>query len=223
MEGNTRIVIIGPGDVAYYYEELLGMDREALIREIRGIAETLVKSHVELVLLPDKGISFEIAKAYKEMGGTRVIGTVPFQDKTFGIEHLKPYMNATLDVNGQERKIFDDFIDTGTWYEQDMLIGLFGDAILYLGTSLGSMGELSYAYYIYKLIGGKKKSINIRGKDIHPAIKAGANFTTIIYEPFVKEKLSIETSTYIGKIGGKLKYSKNKEMLAKEIEKLKTN
>ncbi len=217
MGENKCVVLIGPGDVAYYYEELLGMDRETLTEEIERIAEVLVKAHVELVLLPDKGICFEVAKAYKGRGGTRVIGTVPFQDKTFSIEHLKPYMNATVKVDGQERKIFDEFIDTGTWYEQDLIMALFGDAILYLGTSLGSMRELTAAYYLYKLIGGKKKGVDIEGKKIHPAIRAGEDFTTIIYEPFVKERLSSEISAYIKEVGGRIVYVKDKDNLREKI------
>ena len=70
----------------------------------------------------------------------------------------------TAELNGQ--KVFDEFIDTNNWYKQDLTCCIYGDIILMLGNSLGALGELVYAYYLYKLfIGDKPEVKTIREKN----------------------------------------------------------
>lgn len=76
-----RISLIGAGDFEYHYHNLLGLEKDYFDNEVKQIAKTLVESDFELVLLPDRGICFEIAKLYKKFGGKKVLGTVRFQIK----------------------------------------------------------------------------------------------------------------------------------------------
>ena len=140
---DLRISLIGAGNIQYHYFGLLKIKEEELNKELESISEVLANSGYEIVLLPDRGICFELAKRYQAKGGKKVIGTVPLSDKDFGIKHLQPYMEAT--ING--KKVFDEFIDTNNWYKQDLIHCILGDAILMLGNSLGSLGELVYGYY----------------------------------------------------------------------------
>src|SRR3989344_357980 len=168
-----RIALIGPGNIRFHYHELLGLNEGGFQEEIKGIAKALADSGAEIELLPDDGVCIEIAKLYKQNKGKRVIGSVPKSDKTFGIAHLEKYMNEK--ING--KPLFDEIIDTGDWFKHDLIKGLMGDVILYLGASPGTDGERHYAVYLYKLIAGFKKGVEVSASRIHPDTKAGKNFS----------------------------------------------
>ncbi len=211
-----RVALIGPGDIKFHYSNLLGLKREDFEKEIRDIAQSLV--NWEILLLPDRGVSFEVAKNYKEMGGKKIIGTVPMSDKDFGIKHLKPYLEAV--VNG--RRVFDEVINTDNWYKQDLVHCIFGDVVLMLGNSLGSLGELVYGYYLYKLFVGDKPEVKAKRERIHPQIRAGINipFSTFIYKPFFHDKLNYEIEAYIKKLGGQIFYVENSTQLEQTLRAL---
>ncbi len=211
-----RICLIGPGDIELHYFNILKLDKEKFQRDLEEIARVLAE-RFEIVLLPDRGICFELAKLYKKFGGKKVVGTVPYSDKDFGIGHLKKFMEA--EVNG--KKLFDEFIDTTHWYKQDLTHCLFGDAILYLGESLGALGELVYGYYLYKLFVGAKPQVKVSLAKIHPAARAGTKikYSTIVYKPFFAGKLSTELEYYIKKFG-KLYYAENPKQLKLILNKL---
>ena len=128
---------------------------------------------------------------------------------------MQEYIEAK--VNG--KKVFDDFIDTGDWYKQDLTCCLFGEKVLVLGLTTGSLGELSYAFYLYKIFAGKKEKVKLGSESIHPKIIAGKNFpfTVLAYRPFIKDKLPYELEKYIKRFGGILKYIKNTEELKNEL------
>lgn len=213
-----RVCINGAGDIKYHYNGLLKIPEKKLEREIDGIAKTLSDCNVEIVMLPDRGVPFEIAKRYKAFGGKKVYATVPISDKDFGIRHLEPYINAK--VNG--KKVVDKVIDTENWYKQDLTYCTFGDIVLMLGNSLGAMGELCYGFYLYKLFSGGKPGVNPIKNKIHKEIRAGEKipFTVIIYKPFVKGKLNFEIEQYIKKFNGKVYYTKSINDLKSILKKL---
>ena len=214
-----RVCLIGAGDIKFHYFNLLGIKEEIFEKEIENIAKSLVDEGCEIVLLPDRGVSFEVSKKYKELGGRKVVGTVPLSDKDFGIKHLEPYMKSEI----EGKKIFDEFIDTNNWYKQDLTHCIFGDIILMLGISLGSLGELVYGFYLYKLFIGDKPEVKAKRKAIHPEARAGEKvpYSVIIYEPFIKERLNYEIETYIRKLNGAVYYVKNSEELKETLRKIK--
>jgi hypothetical protein len=213
-----RISLIGGRDLGYHYSELLGIPRQKLDKEIESISKILADLPLELVLLPDRGISFEVAKLYKRFNGGKVYGTVPVSDNDFGIKHLEPYINA--EING--KKVIDKIIDTQNWYKQDLTCCIYGDYILMLGTSLGSLGELVYGYYLYKLFMGEKPEVNVMKKKIHEEVRCGEHlpFGAIVYKPFVKDKLPCEIEEYIKKLKGNVNYVNNPKELKEKLEKL---
>jgi hypothetical protein len=181
------------------------MDKAVFDAHLDDIAKTL--SEHEIVLLPDDGVCYEVAKRYKGLNGKRVYGTVPIEDKEFGISHLEPYLNSEL----HGKKIFDEILDTHTWYKQDLVHCLFGDCILMLGNSLGAMGEVAYAYYLYKIFNGGKPGVGASKKSIHPKIIAGDRipFYLIVYMPFFRQGLGFELESYINRLGCRVYYAKN--------------
>jgi len=81
-----RVSLIGPGNIDFHYKELLKISDEDLKKHLDEIGKALVSSCVEIELLPDKGVSMEIAKLYKDKGGEKVVASVPEDDKTFGVK-----------------------------------------------------------------------------------------------------------------------------------------
>ncbi len=209
-----RIALIGPGDIEFHYQKILGINSKKLFSELEKIAQTLVESNVELELLPDRGVSLEIAKFYKEKKGKKVIGTLPKSDKTFGIAHLEPYR----DIQINNKSLFDEEIDTGDWFKHDLIKGLMGQKLFYLGSSPGTNGELNYAIYLYKLIKGFKEDISTSAKKIHSSIQADENFEIIVYSPFLlNKKISRENEAYLEKFGIKLSYVNNCDELKSRL------
>ena len=204
-----RLSLIGPGDIKYHFQELLKIPKKKFKSELEKIAQALVDSGVEIELLPDKGISFEIAKIYKQKGGKKVIAAIPQSDKTFGIKHLEQFINS---------EIIDEKVNTGDWYKHDLIKGLLGNAVLYLGNSPGTNGELNYAVYLYKILTGRKEGVEIAGKFIHSEIRAGKDYTIFVYSPFLKSgKLSEELENYIRKFNISLVYINNPNQLRDKL------
>jgi len=202
-----KVVLIGAGDVKFHFNELLKINNNNLDIHLQNIAAVLKETKSLPVALADRGILFDLVKKFKESGGEKVVGLAPLSDNTFGISHMEEFINAK--VNG--KKVFDEIIDTGDWYKQDMTHCLFGDVILVLGLTTGSLGELSYGYYLYKLIGGFKEGVKAKGTNIHKQIIAGTKVPlhTIVYSPFVKDKLPFEIEKYVEKFGCKVFYVKD--------------
>ena len=203
--------LIGPGDIGFHYYEILGLKPEKFQSELENIAKAIAESGWTIELLPDQGISLEIAKLYKQFGGKRVIGTAPISDKRYGIKHIQEYFNEKI----QGKKLFDEIIDTEDWRDQNRLKALRGNAVLYLGISPGTEIEFNYGIYLYRLMKGFKKGVkaqaiqNIRAKD---------NFTCFVYSPFFSaKKLDNETEIYMEKYKINLKYVKNPRELKNQL------
>ena len=214
-----RLSLIGPGDIEFHYYEFLGWPKKKFESELEKIAQATAESRVEIELLPDKGISLELAKRYKKFSGKKVIGAVPKSDTTFGIKHLEEY----LQLQSKGQNLFDRIIDTENWFKHNLIKGLLGDAILYLGSSPGTDGELSYAVYLFKLLSGRKQGIEVAGKHIHPEIQARNDFTVFTYSPFLaNKKLNLEQEAYLRRFNINLVYIENPKQLRQELERFQS-
>lgn len=204
-----KVVLIGFGDLDFH-AKMIGITKTKLNKLIGEIALALVESNSEIVLLPDKGVCFEIAKKYKKLGGKKVIGVVPKSDIDFGIKHLKEYIE--FKVNG--KNLFDEIINSGTWYKENLTHCLFGEKILFLGKSLGAVGELCFGYYLFRLFNMRKK-INVIDNKYYSQFLAGRNvsFDTIVFLPFNKTKIDYEIEKYIEGTNSKIFYVNNSNEL----------
>jgi hypothetical protein len=213
-----KLSLIGPGEIDFHYMQLLGFKEPELTKQLKAIAKAIAESNAEIILLPDRGVSLEIAKLYRQQKGKKTIAALPASDKTFGIKHLEPYLN--LKIN--KKALFTKVIDTKNWFKHDLIKGLLGNALFYLGDSPGTNGELNYAIYLYKLLSGDKQGVVGAGKYLHPEIKAGTDYTILVYSPFLKnKKLSKELESYIKKFKIKLIYIKDPYHLKKILSSLK--
>lgn len=213
----TTISILGPGNTEFYYQKLQKIPKTKFDSQVKQIAKILANTNSTIEFLPNKGIAFDIGIQYKLYGGKKIIGTAPLSDKKVGIKHLEKEINFKL----ENKKLFDKIQDGGDWAQTNQLKGLFGDAILYLGKTLGTDLELNNAAYIYKWHHNNKK---FPFKMLNKNIIAGKKFplTIIVYSPFLKSrKLEYETEQYMKKEGIKLLYVKSPKGLKKAISNLK--
>lgn len=210
-----RVTLLGPGNIEKHYFEYLKMSKSDFEKEIDELGKVLANSDCEIDILPDKGVSLEIVKKYRLHEGKKVIATIPKSDKTFGVKHLEPYIDEMIG----DKKLFDEVIDSGDWFKHDMIKGLFGNIILYLGNSSRSNLELYGAIYLFKLLSGFKKDLKISRKKIHEELLVDENFTIIYYQPFFSsEKLSSEIEKYLEDYKIKLVYVKDSYELGKILE-----
>ncbi|MGC9310268.1 MAG: hypothetical protein ACP5E4_00935 [Candidatus Aenigmatarchaeota archaeon] len=147
-----------------------------------------------------------------------MVATIPKSDREFEIDHL----STTLNLNIGNGPLIDEVIDTKDWYRQDFLQATFGDVLLFLGKSLGSIGEFAFGFYIYRLLSKKKFEVKTRRTGIGTQIRAGKSipFIAIVYLPFVRECLDYELEAYVKKVGGRIIYVGNSLELAKVTESL---
>ncbi|MFA6064856.1 MAG: hypothetical protein WCW44_02390 [archaeon] len=214
----VRVTLVGAGDIKYHYTELLKIKEKKVELHLNSIAKALKDSDSELIVTPDRGVSFEVAKKYKSFSGKKVTALAPLSDKRWGVKHIQSYLDETQ--NG--KKIVDNTIDTLNWLEHDSTHNMFGDVTLVLGHTLGATRELCGGYYLYKLFGGAKPEAKIAMEKVHPMISAGSRmpFHTIVYSPFVKDSLPMEIEKYIEKLGCKVFYVKNSKELSNLLKKL---
>ena len=142
-----KISIFGSGDInkIIKYSET---NEEELKKLLEDLGKFLVKKNVEIVIVPSRGISYDIAKIYKDNGGKKVIGLIPKEDKQYGLNHIKEYMD-----------IIDEEINIGNWYDLNGKIAAYGDLAICIGLSGGSICNIAMLKYHHKYLKNKTKLI----------------------------------------------------------------
>ncbi len=205
-----RLSIIGPGDTDYHYEKLLKLTKLQWRDHIDSIAAVIKELGGELSLVPSRGACFELARSLRVISDTSIVGIIP-TDGEEPTSHQKTFMDATV----KEKRVFSGFIETGDWYKQAHISILFGDVVLVLGYTLGSIGELMHGLYMYKLAIGDKPSVKTGLNKFHPKLRAGRNkkFSVIFYQPFIQDRLASELANYAIKHKVDILYAKTPEDL----------
>ncbi len=165
-----RISITASGDSKKIlrYSKISEQELEKLVNDL---AKLLADKGHEIIIIPSKGLSYEIAKAYKKYGGKKVIGLVPARDKKYGIKHLESQLN-----------ILDEKIELDTWYETSSELAASGDICIVIGISPGIMRIISPLKYKYKFKQASTKLIwfrNTISSPIHPEIEEDIPITYI--------------------------------------------
>jgi hypothetical protein len=192
-------VIFGPGNIEEHLNRLIKHKKiknsEEYWQHVDKIVEKLKGK--ELVLLPDRGLPFEIAKRAKKQGN-KIIYVIPKNDKEWGIKHIEKNIEDFPP---------DEIIDCETWRNQHFVMGILGEEILYLGHTSGTFYEIGNAYYIYKLITGKKKGAEIDPLKIHSETRAHLTkkFITYVYKPFLVEDFPIDFKEIVKDMNGEIK------------------
>jgi hypothetical protein len=142
-----KVAILGTGDMTKI-PRYTDINEGTLRGMLYGTAKLLADRGHDIVIIPDRGIPTEIAQLYKSMGGRRVWGVIPVNDKTFGDRHIQPYL-----------PLIDSRIEVDSWYDADGTIAAAGDVDVVFGMSPGIMREISVLKYHYRYKGSKTRVI----------------------------------------------------------------
>lgn len=142
-----KVTILGAGDISkiHRYSKLSELEVKTLIEDL---GKFLAQKKVDLVIVPARGIPYEVAKVYKANNGPKVIGVIPREDKEYGIMHIQEYMH-----------ISDEEINIGNWYDLNGKIASLSDYAICIGISGGAICDISMLKYHYKYKGSKTKLI----------------------------------------------------------------
>lgn len=145
-----RVSILGAGERSRVprYASISEPELDSLIE---GTGRLLARIGAEIVIVPARGIPYDVARAYRKAGGKKVIGLVPRDDKKYGIEHIKGYLH-----------ISDEEVNTGNWYTLNGEIASYGDAAVCIGLSPGAMLDICFMKYHRKYLGSKTVLIVFR-------------------------------------------------------------
>jgi len=138
-----KVSILGAGDISkiHRYSKL---SEEEVKKLIQDLGKFLAKKQVELVIVPARGIPYEVAKVYKANNGKKVIGAIPKDDKDYGVMHIKEYLH-----------IADEQFNIGDWYDLNGRIAAQGDIAICLGLSGGAICDIAMLKYHYKYLNNK--------------------------------------------------------------------
>jgi len=142
-----KATIIGSGDITKI-SRFASISEKEVKQLVNDVGVLLAKKGVELIILPSRGIPYEIAKVYKENHGKKIIGLVPKSDTRYGINHIKQYLD-----------IADEQIDIGNWYTLNGEIAAAGNICICIGLSPGVMTEIAMLKYHYKYLNSKTKVV----------------------------------------------------------------
>lgn len=142
-----KVSIIGPSD-PWYITGHTRLTRNAVINLTEQVGRLLAKHDIEIIFVPDTGVAHFVAKAYKKADGPKVIGIVPKDPEPFGVRHLEPQM-----------EVVDEVKELPDWYNITGKICREGDFVICMGTSPGTMAELSWMKFYWSLFGADKRVI----------------------------------------------------------------
>jgi hypothetical protein len=164
-----KLSILGTGDIGKI-PRYTDISKQKLERLLYNIAYLIVKKGHEIVIIPDKGIPYKIAKLYKKLEGKKIYGLVPIKDETYK-NNTSKYMN-----------IIDSKINFNTWRDVSSEIIGAGEICIILGMSCGIMREVSAFKYKIKYHNSKTKILwfkNTLSSPIHPEIQEEIPITYI--------------------------------------------
>lgn len=140
-----KVVILGTGDMTKILR-FTKVSESELKKLVDAVGKLIAEKGHELVIIPDRGIPTEVAKAYKRNKGRKVYGIIPVKDKKFGIKHLEPYLN-----------LVDKKIEVEHWYDADGEIAASGEICIVIGLSPGIVREIAVLKYHYRYHNSKTK------------------------------------------------------------------
>jgi len=154
--------ILGSGDISkiHRFSKLSEKEVKQLIHDL---GKFLAENKYEIVIVPARGIPYEVAKIYKKYRGKKVIGAIPKDDKEYGIMHIEEYRN-----------ISDKEINIGDWYDLNGRIAAQGDISICIGLSGGALCDIAMLKYHYKYLNKKTKLFifkNTISSKLHPELE----------------------------------------------------
>lgn len=159
-----KIGIIGPTNIKKL-SKITKKPIKFFLERTRKIGEILAKSNVEVWMNSDKGIAFEISKAYKEFGGKNLVFLTPKIGKPWPKKHTLPYL-----------KFADKLRKENDWFWTNYNVVSLPEVCICAGLSAGTLSELAYVKWNLQLKRGRLKKLIVikellKNKKLPPEIE----------------------------------------------------
>lgn len=142
---------------------------------IEEVGRLLAKKGVQIIIVPDSEIALEIARAYKENNGRRVIGLVPSADEKFEKKH-RHYLD-----------LIDRKVEYSTWFNAIRHIVSMSDYSIVMGLSSPAISEIQRFKYLLLFFSIKTKLLVFKNTLSKKIPKAIEEELPIIYVTSIKD------------------------------------
>jgi len=142
-----KVGVIGPTDISNLSKQI-GKPEIIIFEILKEVGKTLADSDCELWVNSDKGTLFEVARAYKEFGGKKLVILYPKKGEPWPKAHAEPYTKGA-DVIRREKN----------WFWCNYNVVSLPDICVCVGFSPGVFSELAYINWDKRLKCGNLKML----------------------------------------------------------------
>ncbi|MDO8436057.1 MAG: hypothetical protein Q7S82_01555 [bacterium] len=159
-----KVGIIGPTNIKKL-SKLTKKPTGFFLQKTKEIGNLLAEIGCELWINSDKGMASRIGNAYKKNGGEKLVVLYPVKGEPWPNAHAKPYI-----------KYADEIRKEPNWFWTNYNVTALPDICICVGLSAGTLSELAYIKWNYKLKRGNLKKLIaikelLRGRKIPPEIE----------------------------------------------------
>jgi hypothetical protein len=159
-----KVGIIGPTNLQKL-SKLTKKPVRFFLGRAQKMGKLLAEAGCEIWVNSDKGMAEKIARAYKKSGGKKLVILYPRKGEPWPNEHAKPYI-----------KYADEIRKEPNWFWTNYNVTALPDVGVCAGLSAGTLSELAYIKWNYKLKRGNLKKLIairefLRGRKLPPEIE----------------------------------------------------
>ena len=133
-----KVGIIGPTDIDVT-SRAAGLDPAVCKSTAMAAGEGLARRGHSVVLVPDRGVAVLAAQAYREAGGSHLIGIIP---------HGGTSAQAATTCCESHRNLCHETIEDLSWNAQHERICQLADVLVCVGMSCGTIAELAWTKWV---------------------------------------------------------------------------
>lgn len=142
-----KVGIIGPTNIPKL-SKLTKKPVGFYLQKAREIGEILAEVGCELWVNSDKGMAVNIASAYKRNRGKKLVILYPAKGEPWPNKHARPYI-----------KYADELRREPNWFWTNYNVTALPDVCICVGLSAGTLSELAYIKWNYRLKRGNLKKL----------------------------------------------------------------
>lgn len=142
-----KISVIGPTNLQKL-SKLTQKPIDFFLEKAKKLGKILAENGAELWINSDKGMLIGVARAYKKNGGKKLVILWPRKSEPWPNEHTKPYI-----------KYADEIRKELNWFWSNYNVVALPDICICVGLSAGTLSELAYIKWNYRLKRGNLKKL----------------------------------------------------------------
>ena len=159
-----KVGIIGPTNMRKLVK-LTGKSEQFFLKKADSVGKMLAAHRCELWVNSDGGMIREVAVAYKNAGGGRLVMLYPKKGEPWPNKHVKSHTRIANKLNRQQN-----------WFWTNYQVVSIPELVVCVGLSAGTLSELAYIKWNRQFKRGNLKRLIVlqelvRGKRIPPEIE----------------------------------------------------